>query len=64
MTQVTDGVKVFKNYYWNENNEVINKLTGRILKGDHSQGYCNYCLYEKDGTYKRERTVLLKASFP
>lgn len=61
---VTDGIRVFENYQWNENKEIVSKLTGKTLKGDKSQNYCNYCLYEKDGKFRRERTVLLKGSFP
>lgn len=61
---VTDGTRVFKNYQWNQEKEIVNKLTGKILKGDKSQNYCNYCFYQSDGKFRREKTVLLKASFP
>lgn len=61
---VTDGTIVFENYQWNEEKQIVSKMTGKVLKGDKSQNYCNYCLYQKDGKFRRERTVLLKASFP
>lgn len=61
---VTDGVIVFENYQWNEKKQIVSKLTGKILKGDKSQNYCNYQFIQKDRKFRRERNVLLKASFP
>ena len=61
---VTDGVMIYKNYYWDENKQIRNRKTDRILQGDKSQGYCNYQLYQDGTSYKKERNVLLKGSFP
>lgn len=64
LQNVTDGTIVFENYSWDEKKNIVNNKTGKILVGDKSQKYCNYCLYQNKKAYRRERNVLLKASFP
>lgn len=61
---VKDFQMEYPKYYWNQDYEIVNRATGKVLQGDRSLGYRNYSLYFENGKHRREHNVLLRATFP